>query len=152
MGILTSLAAAKYLFGGNGGGGSHHYHYVQPTPEQLARMEAEHAAAVERWNAFKEQFTEHTPIGIFLSKCYDGIAYLVFGSPGWWWFALLASFIALLTFMIINRVRMIDEVKNELTMTFLICSLLGTLILVLWALDSVFMLIRFVVWLFSPVF
>lgn len=147
MGILTSLAAAKYLFSDNGGGGSH-YHYVPPTPEQLAEMAARRAAAIERWNAFKE----HTPIGIFGTKCYDGIAYLIFGSPGWWWFALLVSFIALLTYMIVNRVRMINEVTNELSLTFIICTLLGTIILILWTLDSVFMLIRFIVWLFSPVF
>ena len=149
MGLLTSLAAAKYLFSGSGkGGGGGHAVYVPPSPEELAAMAQRKAEYAQRWADFKE----HTPIGVFGSNCADFIAWVTFGSPGWIWFVLLGILIALFLIGIYFIKDDMDEATLETRWSFWIWTSLGTITLVLFALDSIVMLIRFVVWLFSPVF
>lgn len=149
MGLLTSLAAAKYLFSGSGkGGGGGHAVYVPPSPEELAEMSRRHAEQAQHWADFKE----HTPIGVFGTKCEDFIGWVLFGSPGWIWFVLLGILIALVLIIIYGIKEETDEMTQREKWTFWICSSLGTITLVLLALDTIVMLIRFVVWLFSPVF
>ncbi len=147
MGLLTGLAAAKYLLSGSGKGGGHAV-YVPPTPEELAEMARRHAEYAQRWADFKE----HTPIGVFGSNCADTIAWVIFGSPGWIWFALLGILVLLFLITVFFIKDEMDMVKETPSWQYWTCSVIGTVALALFAIDSIALLIRFVVWLFSPVF
>lgn len=140
MGLLTSLAAAKYLFSGNGGG---HRTYRPPTPEEIE----EHLRFVEesnrRFDAMADYFW-NTNIGHILDYFGDSLKYVVFGSPGWLWFVFLGGLIAPIIISLIQEHRRgVDaNFSGWLGISFIFLILLG--------IDTVIMLIRFVVWLFSP--
>lgn len=141
MGLLTSLAAAKYLFSGNGGGG--HRTYRPPTPEELE----EHRRFVEESNRQFDAMVDYfwnTNIGHIIDYSCDTLKYIVFGTPGWLWFVFLGGIIVPI---IISLIR---EHKYGSTSDWGILICIASLFLILLGIDTAIMLIRFVVWLFSP--
>lgn len=150
MGILTSLAALKYLFSGSGGSGGARHVYVPPSPEQLAAMERQRQINQQLWDDRVEYFWS-THIGHFLDTCGNIIHYVVFDSPNWWWLALLGMLLTVIIFLFFTNPEEENAVTSKFGICFFICCIIGTILLGLLALDSVVMIIRFIIWLFSPV-
>ena len=144
--VLAGLASAKYLLSGDGGGGE--TYYLPPTPEEIAEIARRRAENEQRW----QDFCDHTPIGIFGTKVAETLEWLTFYSPAWIWFVLFGILVVIFIVLMVLCGNEEDQYTIKRPLAFFGSFAIGMVVLLLLAVDSLLLIIRFVAWLFTPVY
>lgn len=144
--VLVGLASAKYLLSGDGGVGE--TYYIPPTPEEIEEIARRQSESEQRW----QEFCDHTPIGIFGTKVAETLEWLTFYSPAWIWFALLGMLVVIFIVLMVLSANEEDQYTIKRPLAFMGSFAIGMVVLLLLAVDSLFLVIRFVAWLFTPVY